>query len=248
MDWTTRPRPEMLLRGLWFESESDMAAEVAAAAAATKLAVALASAWSLADLAGPKGLYSPGPRSDKSASRPPNDERRLTQSGNCCQMSCTGSLFSLKALKRIASCVARAVPAKAQSHSDSLEAEAHLLQQDAAQERDVGSPTETRGDCGDVEVDAVVDEGSDTVTAVFSGRTGVLLTLDFCSCSATNRGLKELGGAEVAARSQSKPDGSAIALRAARKRPRFPAPMVMGRFVKSRMSVDGSELLFEVIL
>lgn len=52
----------------------------------------------------------------------------------------------------------------------------------------------------------------------------------------------------MATRPQSKPAGSARALRAARKRSRLPAPIVMGRSARSSMRFEGSLVLLEAFL
>jgi hypothetical protein len=71
----------------------------------------------------------------------------------------------LYALKRNASYVALALPARAQSHSDSSDDDARLAHDELAHERDVGMPLATRCDSGDEDAEAVVEAGSETLAS-----------------------------------------------------------------------------------
>lgn len=104
-----------------------------------------------------------------------------------------------------------------------------------------------RSDSGEAALEAAADAGKDMLVPILVLRDGER-QLDFGSCCKVKRRLADVGGAEAAARPQSNPVGSAMALRAARSRAMLPAPMVMGRLARSRTRFEGSALLLDATL
>lgn len=76
--------------------------------------------------------------------------------------------------------MARALPDKAQSHSDSSEEDARLLQYDPAHERDGSGLASAWGDSGNLQVEDAVDADRDMVVASLTVRKGEDMR-GFCS-------------------------------------------------------------------